>query len=595
MNGKRLKYKGFRMQKLAILVIPLLLFFGVEMVVAEVPSDIQQAYDSKNYDDAIQKIEQALKRDKRNEQLYYILGLSYLGKHDTTSAMEAIDNAVRFDSKFHNARYLLGKLYLETGKLDKARNAFEDGLDKAKDKKDKALFEDGLGLYYLQSGDTTRADIEVRKAQIDDPDNMTYIMHQGDIAFAQGIYSVALNAYKKALASDSLNPEVHFRIAKSYLNQRQFREALSSIERALELDSSYLEGYIIGGDIYTLYGVQQADNPEAQQSLMSNAIFYYTKYLEMSGDSGRANYYRGKAYFTFNDFEKALADFETALEQGYEKEDIFSLIGRSYSGLKQYNKAIEFLDQYEKSILQADPNYEWTASDVSLFLERAKAKAGIGDSASRLEARQDFEKAIELDSTDAMSYYWAGLNEYYLKAYERAVDYLKKHLELYPENLSAYINIAYAYLALQDWNNALLYLNEVIERDSTFVDTYKLKANVFFQKEEYDSAIVYYKKWKEMEPELCEPDRWIGLIYLIKNDADPQSCIRHLKQYQNCLRAKGENVCSDNDVNVWIMKAYQMANDANNAFEWAGKCLKCDPANEECQKAREELEFEIDL
>ncbi|MBD3216747.1 MAG: tetratricopeptide repeat protein [candidate division Zixibacteria bacterium] len=595
MNGKRLKYKGFRMKKLAIFIIPLLLIIGPEMVTAEVPSDIQQAYDAGNYDQAIQKIDKALERDKRNEELYYMKGLSLLAKHDTTNAIEDLEKAVRYDSKFHEARYLLGKLYLETNRLEEAKEEFEDGLDKAKDKKDIALFEDGLGLYHLSDSNFTDADIQFRKAQINDPDNMTYVMHQGDASFGQEIYAVALNAYRKALASDSLNPELHFRIAKCYLNQKQFREALESIEKALALDSSYLDGYIMGGDIFTLYGVQQSGNPEAQQSLLTNAIFYYTKYLEMSGDSGRANYYRGKAYFTFNDFEKAVDDFETALRQGYEKEDIMSLIGRSYSGLKQYEKAIEFLDQYEKSILQSDPNYKWTEDDVSLFLERAKAKAGIGDSTSRIEARQDFQKAIELDSTDAMTYYWAGLNEYYLKDYQNAIDYLKKHLDLYADNQSAKVNIAYAYLALKDWDNSLLYLDEVIAGDSTFVSAFKLKANVFFQKKSYDSAIVYYQKWKEMEPEECEPDRWIGLIYLIHDNPKPLKCVQHLKQYQNCMRARGENTCSDNEVNVWVMKAYQMANDANNAYEWAGKCLKCDPGNQECKEAREELEFEIDL
>ena len=110
-----------------------------------------------------------------------------------------------------------------------------------------------------------------------------------------------------------------------------------------------------------------------------------------------------------------------------------------------------------------------------------------------------------------------------------------------------------------------------------------------------DEAIEYYGKAKEIEPDNCEFDRWIGLIHLIREDKpNPAKSIQFLKKYQDCLREQGKPTCDDIDVYVWIAKAYQMQNDANNAYEWYNKCLKCDPGNEECKKQVEELEFEID-
>ena len=100
-------------------------------------------------------------------------------------------------------------------------------------------------------------------------------------------------------------------------------------------------------NILTLYAVTQKDE-SVRAERFSQAIALYDKYLGMTGDSGITNYYRGKAYFTLNDFEHAVNDFEAAFNAGIEKEDLLSLIGRSYAKLKDYDKAIEILNEYEK-------------------------------------------------------------------------------------------------------------------------------------------------------------------------------------------------------------------------------------------------------
>jgi len=599
MECKRLKYKGFRMNRLALFAIILTLLFTSQIFALDVPGDVQTAYDNKMYDEAIQKIQKALERDKRNEDLYYLLGKSYEKKRQFEDAIEALDRAVQISSKFHEARYDLGKLYLRTDQLEKAKKEFEEGLKKTKEGPEKALFEDGMGLYYLETEDYTDADIQFRKAQINDPDNIDYVMHQGDASYEQGIYAVALSAYKRALSEDSTNAELHYRLSKCYLQQKQFQKSMEHIQKTIELDSTYYDAYIDAGNIFTLYGNSQADEQQ-RIGLLSNAIQYYDLYLSHTGDSGIANYWRGRAYYIFNDFEKAVNDFEAALRIGVDKDDLMSWIGRSYAKLREYDKAIEFLDDYMKRVLAADPNYNWTAADEPIFVELAKAYAGKGDDTSRLQAKEYFEEALALDSSDAMAYYFAGLNCYYLKEYQCAVDKLMKHIDLLEasgtKNAGAYINVGYAYLGMKDWDNTILYINKASEANPEYeCDANELLAKVFYQKENHDSAIHYYKKVKECAPDKCESDRWIGIMYLVKKNSNPTKAIEHLKMFQNCLRSQGKNPCSDIEVYELIMKAYQLKEDANSAFEWAGKCLKCDPNNEECKKTYDELEFEIDL
>jgi tetratricopeptide (TPR) repeat protein len=344
-----------------------------------------------------------------------------------------------------------------------------------------------------------------------------------------------------------------------------------------------------------LYAASQREDQEKQAAMFANSINLYNKYLEMTGDSGITNYYRGKAYFALNDFEKAVNDFKAAFEVGLDKPDLMSLIGRSYSKLKEYNNAIEALNNYEKSILSENPNYEWKEEDAQLFNERANAYAGLGDSASRVLASEDYEKALELDSSDAMMYYRAGLNEYFLQNFDKALEYYSKSIELYPDNPSAYLNIAYSYLGLENWDSTIAYINQALDMNPEYTSAFELLAKVFFKKNEFDSAIVYYRKTKEINPKDCEADRWIGLIYLVRDNPQPKNCIRHLKMYLDCLRTKGENPCKDIEVYIWIAKAYQMQNDPNGAFEWAEKGLKCDPNNEELKTIYDEMDLERDL
>jgi len=593
MRDKRLKLKGLAMKKLCLIAPALWILLIVNAFSADIPPDIQKAFDNRQYDLTIQKIEEALKKDQRNADLYFLLGKSHEKRRQLDKAIEAVKQAVSIKGKLVEARYLLGQLYLETQQYDLAKNTFEDGLKKTKDPREIAVFEDGLGLYYLAMKDYLNADVQFRKAQISDPTNITYIMHQGDASFEQGIYAVALNAYQKALASDTLNAELWYRLSKCYLNQKLFKEALEAIDKTLALDSGYTEAYIDAGNIYTLYAVQQT-SPEQQATLFSNAIFLYDKYLAMTGDSGIANYYRGKAYFTLNDFENAVRDFESCLRIGLDKPDLLALIGKCYSRLKQYDKAVEFMDNYEKGLLQRDPEYQWTISDIELFIERGKAYSGKADSASRLLAMEDFNRALALDSTNAMVYYYAGLNLYYLKDYPKALEYFLKHIELSPENLSAYINIGYSYMALKNWEKAIEYINASLEKNSQFTDAYKLLATLYFQKPNYDSSLYYYNKAREINPSDCEIMKNMGTIYLIKNNPNATAAITELTNYQNCLNSKGKSACEDIEVYVLIVKAYQIKNDIKKAFEKCKDGLKCNPNHAELKKIYDDLQWEVE-
>jgi protein O-GlcNAc transferase len=599
MNGKRLLYKGFRMKKIALLTLAVLIFLSSGLFSKGVSSDIQEAFDNRRYDEAIQLIEVALKKDKRNADLYFMMGRCYLKKHNLEKAEDAFIEAISKDSKNHEARFALGQLQLEMGKLEEAKATFEEGLKKAKKDQEIAIFEDGLGLYYLALKDFSNADIQFRKAQIKDPENMDYIMHQGDASYEQGSYAIALGAYNKVVAVDSLDPEIHFRISRCKLMQKDFAGALESIDKTLELDSSYTDAYLMAGNIYTLYAATQKNNVEQTQGLLSNSIALYNKYLEMTGDSGIANYYRGKAYYALNDFENAAKDFESSQRIGLEKEDLMSMIGKSYSKLKQYDRAIEFLNNYEKSLYSGNPDYQLTINDKDWILERASAYSGLADSASRVMAAADFDKALELDSADVMAYYRAGVNLYFLKDYQKALDYLLTHVELYPEdvpvNPGAYLNIAYCYLAMKDFTNALMYLDIAIEKNPEYTQVYELKANIFMQMEKYDSAVVYYGKSKEINPDNCEPDRWIGICYLKSNPVKASPAITALKNYIECKRVKGGSLCEDVETIKFIAIAYQYKNDVNSAFEWVKKGLKCDPNNPELKKMFDELELEVEL
>jgi tetratricopeptide (TPR) repeat protein len=161
---------------------------------------------------------------------------------------------------------------------------------------------------------------------------------------------------------------------------------------------------------------------------------------------------RGKAFSSFLEDDKALADYDQALkldtslgEANFNKAMALLHKGDSAAAIGQFTAAIKF-----------DPNY------IDAITGRASAYNRKGDSQSAIA---DYSKAIQLNSNDAVIFYNRGV--IYLKqlVYDKAVADLSAAIKLQPIFPEAYVNRGVAYTALNKWADARKDFQKAVDQE----------------------------------------------------------------------------------------------------------------------------------
>lgn len=586
---------AFRFATLVTAVL-LLCFAFSALADDDIPDDIQKLINEKKYDEAIKKAEEGMEKRRRSEEYPYAIALIYEKKHNYKKAEEYYQMALDREGNHLPSLYHLGKIIVrDTTRLERAKELFEKGLDKAKEDHEKAMFHDGLGLYYLAKDEYSEADKQFRTAEFLDDESCVYPMHLGDANYEKGAYALSILAYNRVLEEcDSLNPEVHFRLGKSHLAQKQYTEALERLGDAIRLDSSYTEAYNLAGKIFILSAMSTSGSDQQKAiERYTNSIWMFRKFIELSPDeSAEAEYYLAKAFQALRYEDSAAVHFERAMDLGYERPDLYLDLGKAYAKSGQSEKAIETLTSYEENVLAEDPEHEWTSEEAELFLERAKAYAAMKeDSMSLVKATEDFRKAWEIDSTDVTWWNDMGFTYYYLgrfdpQAYRTAVDIFERKIAIDTTNARSWLNAAYAYMRMKDWETTAEYLQKVLELDPENCPVNKLLASSLSQQKKYEESRKYYEAWGSCDSTAWEADKWIGFTYLIGKPPSGEKALPHLLKSYNRMTEQGLDECHDPDLVTWIAQAYALAKKYQQSMNWINKGLKCDPGSANLQELK---------
>ncbi len=576
--------------RLIAVALVICLFSASVSISAEVPPDLAQLYKQGKLDQAIEKAQAEMEKRRRAVEYPYFIATCYEKKLDFAKAEEYYRLALdRKDSDLETL-YRYGRLIVQRypDRLEEARELFEKGLDRAKKDVEKAHFEDGLGLYYLAVKDYTEASKQFQTAKFHDPGNCDYQMHLGDAYYERGVYASAITSYNDVLAEcDSLNPEVHFRLGKSYLVQKRYSDALKGLGDAIRLDSSYVEAYNLAGKIFILAALSSEDQQAALEKYKSS-IWMFRKQIEFGYELGEAHYYLAKAFRALGGEEwndSAAAHYELALREGSDRPDLYIELGLSYSKSKQYERAVEALSRYEDMVLSEDPGHEWTGEEAELFLERARAYAGMKDSLSLARAVEDFEMAWSLDSSDlswlsdvGLSYY--SLGKYDSTQYARALQIFDSKIAMDSTNNRAWLNAAFTLMRMKDWNRTVEYLKRVIELDPDNCAVKKMIASSLSQEKRYAESREYYEQWGACDTTTYEAEKWIGFMYLISKPPEAASALAHLTKAFDQMKALGFDECHDDQLVTWIAQALAIDKKYEQSQTWIKRGLRCDPGSQ---------------
>jgi len=564
------------------IVIIFFLVFAQEAWCADLKAGIK-AYESGEYNQAIQLINDYLKQKPRDEKAYFYLGNCYFKKGEWDEAIEQYQKALERKSGYWEAYSQLGYAYYKKGMYEEAEKTLRKGLDI----KEKGELYNGLGLVQMAKGMLKEADFSFRKAISYDDKNPEYHKNLGDVNFEKGVLVIALQEYETALELDSSMVEVHFNLAQAYLKLVRFNDAMDAFKTVIRLDPQNKDAYLALGDIYMLDGKHY---PEAR--------IIYEEYLKFGEGNTEVFGNLGISYFFLSKIlpslvvngdtltqagmaERASQYLERAAGMNTERPEIYLYLGKADQDLKKFPEALNAFLNYEQMLLKK--GYEWTEKDADFWVSKGQVQAEIGDSASLEQAIVSLSKAIELDSTKTTAYSYLGTALYNQGKYEEAIPFFQKRIEAEPGNASANLNLALSYLKLEKYREAIEPLKKVVELKPDNASAYDLLARVNFNLEDFAKAKDAYLEELKLDPSKCQLNANVGYCYLqMKN---PKAAVPYLRKAVSCF---------PRNVNYLLMLAQSLETSGNidEAYEYYLKVLEIDPNNQHAKDGRDRIDMQ---
>lgn len=196
---------------------------------------------------------------------------------------------------------------------------------------------------------------------------------------------------------------------------------------------------------------------------------------------------RGSAYAELKKYDKAIVDYDKAVESDPKNFDAYANRGDVYYALKRYDKVIA---DYRK-VAELTPKYH------GAYLNIGAAYEELGRYDKAIEA---FETAVKLKPGQAEAYYGRGNCYYRLKQYDKAVTDYDRAIKLKPDYAEAYSNRANVYYDRKQYDKAVAAISKAIELKYYYPGIYTNRGIVYLELKKYDKAIPDFDRSIVIDP-----------------------------------------------------------------------------------------------
>jgi putative PEP-CTERM system TPR-repeat lipoprotein len=421
---------------------------------------------------------------------------------------------------------LRGEALLATGKVDEAKQAFDQALALNANSGDALL---GLARYAITKQDRDAAERYINEAVAKDPKNPEVFMAHGTMLRTQGKADEAIAAFDQALALAPHHRSAHIEKAYIDITRGKFPDAKTEIDAA----EKNAPGNLLVTYTRALYEFSQGKYQAAQDAVQSvlkvapdhmpsillagaselnlgslqQADQHLRKYLENNPSDVYARKLLAQVQLKSAQPNDAAATLAPALKSAVDDPQVLALAGETYMQVHDFNKASAYL---EKATALA-PKAAGLRTSLGL------SKLAQGDQARGLS---ELETATVLDPKSGYATMALVQTEISLKHYDKALAAIDALEKQQPENPQVLTLRGAVNMVKGDIPAARAALDKAVALQPTFIPAVQNLARLDLVEKKPDAAKQRYEKVLQKEPNNADAMRALGVLALMQNHPD---------------------------------------------------------------------------
>ncbi len=336
-------------------------------------SRAQLYYELNDYDLSDQDYRKVSEISPGNTLAWLGLGRNQMERGQYRQAMETFNRSVKLDGENSQVYTYRAECYMKMHEYGKAAADLTKALSL-----DIYDYQAAIDMFELADSDYQTMDAQLRAQSLRDTDNTVWNYLRGTIAQNSKNYVQAIEIYKQ-IYEDEPSASTLAAISNCYSKQGDYGQALSYINKAIEMDSTETEYLATRGDL--LYDMGRPHE----------GIKDYTLYIEQNKDIHYGYYRRGFMRDNLHEVDDAIDDYSTAI--ALQPDYAYSYLGRADMHMLKGDTARAMADYRRVTELDTVPVEGSCAHYALLALDRTD------------EALDFMSRIIADDPDDAGRYY----------------------------------------------------------------------------------------------------------------------------------------------------------------------------------------------
>ena len=268
-----------------------------------------------------------------------------------------------------------------------------------------------------------------------------------------GIWLIGINCFYSNAQSQS----DYYRQSSEKFMHKKYEDALVAINKAINLDTSKAEYYVMRAEIAYRLGN------------FNKTIEDCYKAQSLHPDMPDVYFLRAEVCLITKSYRGAMLFFNKAIERYTEKDKLFKSYisrGKVYAAMEKYSEAIG-------DFMKAD----------SLWPDSLSQLTPLADSYIKLnklpEAEFILERILDRDAENVIANKLYGDIYFDRKNYERAAHSYENYVLYKPNDISVLNKLAQSFMLQKKYEKAILYINKSLSQDTKNPETNKIRGLLF--------------------------------------------------------------------------------------------------------------------